>query len=224
MSGRGPRQQSHGVWQLAWSVTHTGRSTTLTTKTTGQAAADISLRVWAEEAIHAARSIDPDALVTLGLFTFQAVGKDSSSAHGLQPDTSVKDVRVPARPSVLGDILPVLDVHVYQVPGPPSSPWNLATDLASSDWASTASKPAVILMRDGRVLCISTQSSCLPHCKRCSCSYGCATTGFMCITASSACCSGHWLDTWEQPRIWNMNSAPELFIQLSSAARPDPCS
>jgi hypothetical protein len=235
-----------------------------------QLAADASLQLWAEAALEAARSIDPSALVTLGMFTFQAVKKDSRSSFGLwpsatkphtpprerpggkvvpgavpsaafslHPSSSINplrsgplgslsgdpsggrdDPRVPPRPAVLGGVLPMLDVHVYQVPMPASTrEWSLATDLASSDWAALADQPAAILMgefgawRENPDLFgnASAAAQAMTAQQRGSCAFGFA--GWLLWT----------LDTWEQPRLWNMRSAQPLFDQLSPVGRPDPC-
>lgn len=67
---------------------------------------------WANALAAAVKQIDPEALVTAGMWTSDAAGRTPD--YGLLPQG--RDVRVPPRPSVLGGAvspLDFIDVHVY---------------------------------------------------------------------------------------------------------------
>ena len=77
-----------------------------------QACWDEGVLHWANTLAEAIRSVDPDALVTAGMWTSDAHGRPPAS--GLMPDG--KDPRRPPRPSVLGgpaSKLDLIDVHIY---------------------------------------------------------------------------------------------------------------
>jgi hypothetical protein len=89
---------------------------------------DANLVVWANACASTIRAIDPQALVTDGMFTFNAVGL--SGPNGLPPSTS-GDPRVPVRPLVLRtySTLSFTDIHLY----PSGSSYSVTADLASSE-------------------------------------------------------------------------------------------
>ena len=108
-----------------------------------QLAADSNALNNIKASVAAAKSVDPDALVACGIFTFQAAGHSAGPA-GLPLGTA--DPRFPLRPSSLSSPespLDLLDVHVYQNPG-----WggSMAVDLASSEWdrVSFHRKPVIM--------------------------------------------------------------------------------
>ena len=100
------------------------------------------------EAIHA---VVPDVLVTVGMFTFSAVGK--AGPNGLRHVSG--DNRYPFRPLVLLTAataqsgLGFVDVHVYPVGGS----WAMAPDLASSELlpnrTATKGGPALFMGETG---------------------------------------------------------------------------
>ncbi|MGH3716262.1 MAG: hypothetical protein ACRDT4_22790 [Micromonosporaceae bacterium] len=107
-----------------------------------QQAADASMVVYAGALVTAVRQVEPDALVTTGMFTYRAVGKrpdgfsiSCSRAPDAPPDRRCRegiDYRYPARPASLAKWSPLsfLDVHAY-----PNAPgYSVDEDLASSEW------------------------------------------------------------------------------------------
>ncbi len=100
---------------------------------------DEGIRHWAAELAAAIHEVDPDALVTAGMWTADAHGRPA--AHGLLPDE--KDPRIPPRPSVLADPgcgLDFLDIHVY--------PWDGTGRILreAHEWDSLRAAGAIVLM------------------------------------------------------------------------------
>jgi hypothetical protein len=101
---------------------------------------DANLVVWANSCASTIRAIDPQALVTDGMFTFNAVGQ--AGPNGIPANPS-GDPRVPVRPLILRtySTLSFTDMHLY-----PSGPgYSVTADLASSE-LSPLSTPAVPLV------------------------------------------------------------------------------
>jgi hypothetical protein len=98
-----------------------------------QQAADASMVVYANQAIDAIHEVDPDMMVTMGLFTYRAVGKTPDGFSRYCSGNCPGDYRYPGRPSSLShwSRLSFLDIHVY----PWNNGWTLDADLASSEWA-----------------------------------------------------------------------------------------
>lgn len=73
---------------------------------------DANVNNFANQMTAAIKAIDPDAMVTIGMFTFDAVGKPGPA--GLLP-YDVADIRFPARPLslMLYSDLSFVDVHLY---------------------------------------------------------------------------------------------------------------
>jgi hypothetical protein len=92
----------------------------------------------------AIRSVDPAALVTTGVYTHAAVGKDGPDGIA----QTAPDNRYPARPALLArdSTLSFLDVHLYptEQPNGVNQPYTLDRDVNSSEWAGIAGKPVVI--------------------------------------------------------------------------------
>ena len=98
-----------------------------------QQMADDNIKIWANAGAAAIKGVDPDALVSVNVFTYEAVGR---TGPGFIGGSSINDARVPARPLALLDTnLDYLDVHTY-----PSSDTRLADDLVSIEWDQV--KPA----------------------------------------------------------------------------------
>lgn len=197
-------------------TTGDGGTYDLANATQRQLAADSNALNNIEASVVAARSVDPEVLVACGVFTFQAVGHDQGPA-GLPIGT--KDDRFPLRPASLSSAdsaLDLLDVHVYQDPG-----WggSMAVDLASSEWdrVSFSAKPVVM----GEFGAWRKNPAVWPS--------GAAAAAGMVQQQVDSCAqnfSGSMLwtyDTMEQPRLWNMRSAPEILAALSPKVRPDAC-
>lgn len=181
-----------------------------------QLAADSNALNNIKASVDAARSVDPDVLVSCGLYTFRAVGHNKGPA-GLPLGT--QDHRFPLRPASLSSSLSrldLLDVHVYQDPG-----WggSMAVDLASSEWDRVSFQRKPVIM--GEFGAWKENPSIWPTGKA-------AAVGMVQQQVDSCkfnfSGSMFWTyDTIEQPRLWNMKSAPELAAALSPKARPDPC-
>jgi hypothetical protein len=98
-----------------------------------QQAADASMVVYANEVVDAVHEVDPDMMVTIGLFTYRAVGKTPDGfAQHCSGTCDVLRYRYPGRPSSLShwSDLSFLDIHIY----PWNNGWTLDADLASSEW------------------------------------------------------------------------------------------
>jgi hypothetical protein len=93
-------------------TTATGRTYDLADSEGRQRCWDESVLHWANELADAIHEVDPEALVTAGMWTSDAHARPP--VNGLLPDD--KDSRFPPRPSVLGGAessLDFLDVHIY---------------------------------------------------------------------------------------------------------------
>jgi len=140
-----------------------------------QEAMDNNVNLWADRGRKAWRAVLARSLVTVGVFSFQAVHK--SGPNGLKCSTS--DCRFPARPYWLSrSELDFLDVHIYQKDG---SQHALESNLKSMEWSGlNKSKPIVM----GEFGCLgglkgggwySSAQQCAPHVKdlqMSSCSHG----------------------------------------------------
>jgi len=86
---------------------------------------------WANTTAQIVKTVDPDALVSTGLFTNRAVGRS-----GFGQPSSIGDPRFPLNPSTLLDTdLDFLDLHLY-----PSPSFTLQQDLDSIDWDQVKAK------------------------------------------------------------------------------------
>ena len=119
-------------------------------------------------------------------------------------------------------------MHVYQVPQVGKEPWSLTADLETSDWAALqasaeASKRPVIMGEFGAWRKNPTLFA-----------SGAAAATAMAEQQRQSCTEvkgpakfAGWLywtvDTWEQPRLWNMDSAPEIRAALAPRLHSDPC-
>lgn len=104
-----------------------------------QACWDESIVHWANELSGAVKEVDPDAMVTMGMWT--------SDAHARVPYNGLvepePDPRIPPRPSVLAkdaDQLDFLDIHIY--------PWQNSSEVrpACHEWdeVMATGKPAIV--------------------------------------------------------------------------------
>ena len=77
-----------------------------------QALADASMAVWVNACRQAVRAVDPEALVSISVFSFDAVGR-TGPEHLLTDQTA--DPRFPARPLALvrDTTLDYVDIHLY---------------------------------------------------------------------------------------------------------------
>ncbi len=110
-----------------------GRDYDLASDADTQALMDDAIVQWADLGATAVHRADPEALVSAGLFSFNAVGR---RGPGMLSSEQTKDERIPARPlALLRSKLDYLDVHLYA--------WrtaeqgvaaHLERDLASIEW------------------------------------------------------------------------------------------
>lgn len=92
-----------------------------------QALLDAAVADWANAMVNAIHEVDPEALVSCSVFSYEAVGR---SGPGQLEQDPQKDPRVPVRPLVLAHSrLSYLDVHLYA-----PSEEGLANDLATMEW------------------------------------------------------------------------------------------
>lgn len=189
-----------------------------------QQAADANLVLWADRGRSTLQAAWPAALVTVGMFTFAAVGK--AGPDGLMRCSASGDCRFPVRPAVLanGSSLDFLDVHIYQKDGSAAA---LRANLRSEEWAAVlgaaASKPIVM----GEFGCLgglsgggwyANASLCVPP---------------MRMLQRSSCAERFvgWLFwTWdtdtpsEQPEWWSMeDEGGAIGAALAPVENPDPC-
>jgi len=120
-------------------TTCTGKSYDMADRGQRQACYDESILTWANEIASGIKTIDPDALVTAGMWTADAHGRAPN--NGLWPDD--RDPRIPPRPSVLagpGCRLDFIDVHVY--------PWDgtarIRRDAHERDAVMAGHIPAIV--------------------------------------------------------------------------------
>jgi hypothetical protein len=116
-----------------------------------QRAVDDGFTYFANRMAAAIRSVDPGALVTMGVFTHAAVGKagpDGLAQNCEGAGCPALDYRYPARPALLArdTALSFLDIHVYPAPQPGgvNDPYTLARDLGTSEWSAIAGKPVIL--------------------------------------------------------------------------------
>lgn len=100
-----------------------------------QQAADANMVHWATTVTNAVRTVDPDAMTSVGFFTYNAVGK--SGPNGLLPlgTPGITENRFPGRPWSLTTFSNVsfAALQIY----PKSGSYSLGTDLASIEWSVT---------------------------------------------------------------------------------------
>ncbi|MGN9846941.1 cellulase family glycosylhydrolase [Nonomuraea sp. H19] len=109
-----------------------------------QKAQDENFVSYANQMVDAIRSIDPRALVTMGTFTYGAVGK--AGPAGLPAD-SPGDQRFPVRPQNLmkDSRLSFLDLHLYPVDQPGlNAPYELRRDLQTIEWDKGIRGPVIV--------------------------------------------------------------------------------
>ena len=188
-----------------------------------QQAADANTNRWAGLCRDAIRAHLPATLVTVGVFTFQAVHKAGPNGllldgceAGAPPPKGV-DCRFPARPLWLSRAgLDFLDVHIYQ---PDGSPAALAANLATEEWGAIANATPIVM---GEFGCNAewglNATTCAPRVRQ---------------LQISSCDQGFvgWLfwtyDTAEQPDphwFTVMEAGGAINGVLAPARNPDPCS
>jgi hypothetical protein len=185
-----------------------------------QQAADANDVNFANRIAKAIRAADPEALVTMGMFTYRAVGRTGPT--GLLPVPTTGESRFPTRPAVLRAYsdLSFLDVHTY--PRNLGAPWppvyTLADDLATSEWSMVDRSRPIVMGEFGAYKdapSFPALNDAVPAMRAHqvdSCNYG----------------FGGWLfwtfDTTEQPELWNLRDGNgAIDAVLAPKVRPDPC-
>ena len=115
-----------------------------------QQAADANTNLWAQRARAAIRAHLPAALVTVGVFTFFAVGKTGPSGLLLDGCTAADapsrpglDCRFPARPSTLSRSgIDFLDVHIYEANGSAAA---LDANLRTEEWSMIPATMPIVM-------------------------------------------------------------------------------
>merc|ERR1712232_732277 len=100
---------------------------------------DSNVNLWASRTRKAWKEKLPNSLVTVGVFTYHAVGKLRS--NGLICTTA--DCRFPARPYWLSrSEIDFLDVHIYQADGSLNA---LTANLNPEEWSSLNTSKAIVM-------------------------------------------------------------------------------
>ncbi len=131
---QGPFHLNEGL-----AVTLTGRIYDMGNREQRQACYDESILLWCNTLADAVKSVAPDALTTIGIWTSDAHGRDP--VNYLLPDD--RDPRRPPRPSILAgpdSVLDFLDIHIY--------PWNGTSTVRpeAHEWKAVkeSDKPALV--------------------------------------------------------------------------------
>lgn len=135
----GPFNRSSGRVRTA-----NGRTYDMAAPEDRQRAQDENLAAYANQMVDAIHSVDPGALVTMGTFTYGAVGKPGPA--GL-PAGSPGDQRFPVRPRNLmnSSKLSFLDLHLYPVDQPGlNAPYELRRDLETIEWEKGIRGPVIV--------------------------------------------------------------------------------
>jgi len=179
-----------------------------------EACADNNMVYYANLETDAIKARDPGALVTIGAFTYRAVGKDGPA--GLPIPSPGEDQRFPVRISVLArqSRLDFVDLHTY----PLGAGYTLAADLASSEWSDIPLAACPVLMGE----------------------FGAFEMFYPDITAAAALMRDHQIEGWNRgfsgflywtydtenqpsPQLWTLVDGNGAINQLLAPLyRPDP--
>jgi len=195
-----------------------GKTYAMSDATQRQNAQDNNVNLWVNQLRRAWRSIFKKSLVTVGVFSFQAVHK--TGPNGLM--CTGKDCRFPGRPYWLSrSELDFLDVHIYQKDG---SLQALDPNLDSMEWSGLDKSKPIIM---GEFGCLGglkgngwydSARQCAPHVKD------------LQMSSCSRGFSGWLFWTWdtdtpdEQPEWFSMmDESGAINGILAPIAFPDPC-
>jgi hypothetical protein len=196
-------------------TTADGLSYSMADPASRQQCVDANAVNWANQCVKAISSVDPDVMVTLGVFTFNAVGKPGPNGilpHGI-------DHRHPFRPFSLTKYsnLHYLDIHIYPLASM-NDRWNFDIDLQSSEWNNVQFNRMPIFMAEFGAFkhifpSIQQAASQLVKLQQLSCPKN--MSGWAVWT----------YDTWEQGHfLWTMvDSNDTIGSALSPVYRPNPC-
>jgi hypothetical protein len=172
-----------------------------------QACADENAVFWASAAAAAVRAASPGLLVSVGLFTPQAVCKPGFT--GILPVPGCADGRYPLRPAALARAAPAaldfVDLHVYpfgHVVGArdagAAANWSLGADLDSAEWGQIDRARAPVVMAETGAFKDFYPTAANAGAELAQLAHAACLLGFQGV--------GEWTwDTWEQSaRIWTM--------------------
>ena len=173
--------------------------------TSRQACADGNAVFWASAAAAAVRAASPGVLVSVGLFTPQAVCKQGFT--GILPIPGCADERYPLRPAALAQAAPAaldfVDLHIYpygHVVGSRTAAanWSLGADLDTAEWGKMDRARAPVLMAETGAFKDFYASAANAGDELAQLAHAACLLGFQGV--------GAWTwDTWEQSaRIWTM--------------------
>ena len=170
--------------------------------------ADAHIVLWTDTCAKAVREVDPDALVSVNVFTFRAVGR---TGPGRLFTDETPDVRFPARPLALAkSSIDYLDIHLY-----PHDASTLGKDLASIEFDAVkaqcraAGKPLIMGEFGAHTHSYPTLDAAVPAMKtHLADARRLGFQGFL-----------YWTyDCGEQPGLWNAEAgAGELFRMIAAA-------
>jgi endo-1,4-beta-mannosidase len=181
-----------------------------------QQAADANMVYWGSTCTNAVKSVDPDAMTTVGFFTYNAVGK--SGPNGLSPSysyaTGGNHPRFPGRPWSLTTYSNVnfADIHLYPLGGS----YSMTSDLGSIEWSTTYGP--ILMGEYGAYKSVYANSTSAAYAMRDTQVQSCSSFNFK-----------GWLfwtyDTIEQPTLYNlMENYGAINGLLAPIVRPNPCS
>lgn len=184
-----------------------------------QQAQDANLVAYARAMTDAVHAADPLAMVTMGAFTYHAVGKPGPQGLPIRCDTNCRpdvDYRYPVRLSMLTQFanLSYVDLHIY----PDGTAGSLDRNLTSIEWATV--RGPVILGEYGAFKAfyatdITRAAYAMRDLQIATCRAG--IIGWLFWTWDTT-------ETADQRRLFTLtDSAGAINGQLAPIARPDPC-
>jgi hypothetical protein len=191
-----------------------------------QQAADASMVVLTNKAVTAVRTASPDAMVTIGFFTNQAVGKPGYTGFPVHCTTSCNptvDYRYPGRPASISawSTVDFIDLHAY----PQGGGYTLTGDLASSE-VGLVGKPYIIgefgAMKSVYQNNIVTAAYAMRDTQVASCTIGHGAKGWLFWTYDTDLVNP---DLASQGLFYSLaDSRGAINGVLASVVRPNPCS
>lgn len=119
-------------------TTQDGRTYDMADPVQRQESADANFVAYANRMVDAVKSVDPRALVTMGMFTFGAVHRPGPQGMPDYCQSNCQgEYRYPVRPRSLSDSsrLDFLDIHIYPSHKPGvNDPYTLARNLQTIEW------------------------------------------------------------------------------------------
>jgi hypothetical protein len=163
---------------------------------------------WADTTTQIVKAVDPEALVSTGLFTNLAVGRS-----GFGQPSSIGDPRFPLNPSTLLDTdLDFLDMHLYPVPSR-----TLEQDLDSINWDQVKAKADQL----GKPIMLGEFGAFKFHYSDVSTAVSVLKSHLNAVEAEGFEGGLHWTyDTDEQPDLWNAQESGGVIFDMLAARIP----